>query len=237
MSDKQAIFLAACQQVAQACADNGFRFVKSRKALERLHAPFDERITFTSSMSINRLPEHIHFEVRALAANQISATQQRDHRSPFGGKGIIGATTIENLFRVPPPYIKYDLGDPATRDQIIEHVITVIKRDVFRFFELARDPIALCDALAIAPIPALSNPGVLVEYYLCFTDTPTTRRYLRATETMWPGLNALIVEYLTRMRTEGMPEGGYADAWGTPVRVAAMRAAQALFHHGVELVR
>lgn len=232
-SKKRIIFFQACQQVANAFVGDGFKFIKSRQAMERKHSVFKDSVPFKSSISINKLPRHIHFEVRAYTSSQIMAEWQEAHGAPFGKNGVIGSGSVENLFTPGPPYIRYDIGDPETRAKVIQRVISAVRTHALRFFDIACDPQQLCDALENGSIPAFNNPAHIIEYFLCTDNRALIPRYLNALNQQWPDLIAYAVSYHRRAQTEGIAEQGFSDAWGSRERVTAARIAQAMAHYNL----
>ena len=77
---------------------------------------------------------------------------------------------IENIFKRPPPYIRYDIGSDAERDDILNAIENVLLGDVLEIFELIESPDRLrvhCLENSIACL----EPFDTVNHYLSYVDS------------------------------------------------------------------
>ena len=109
-----------------------------------------------------------HLEVRAT----VWSTRLADYRQEAGislpiNEAVLFSTPIENIFRPAPPYVRYDIGDPATRGDVLARVAGVLRTEVLRAFDLVESPTALREAVDAGAIPCLGEEGVR-DYFACF---------------------------------------------------------------------
>jgi hypothetical protein len=125
-------------------------------------------VTFGTSRSVNSLPGRVHLEVRATAWSIVLA----DYRQKAGielpiNEAVLFSTTIENLFRPAPPYVRYDIGDAAARAEVLARVAEVLRTEVLRAFDMAESPPALREAVDSGAVHCLGEEGVR-DYFACF---------------------------------------------------------------------
>jgi hypothetical protein len=157
-----------CQTIAQSLIPNGFKYLKSKRQTQRQGQRFEQIIAFATSRSINGIPGNIHLNITAMACSQALA----DYRHAAGislatNESFLFFTPIENIFLPAPPYIRYDIGDPELRADVIETIDRVLQQDVLRFFDLIESPPALKSALGTESIPGLSEEAIR-DYFACF---------------------------------------------------------------------
>jgi hypothetical protein len=162
------IFRLACDELGILLKPYGFKYTWSKRSARRQGVLFEHFVTFGTSRSINSLPGHVHLEVRAGAWS----TALADYRSQAGitlsiNEAVLFATTIENIFKPAPPYVRYDIGDPKRRREVMNTIIRVLKTDVLGAFDLVESPSALRAALDAESIPCLSDENIR-DYFKCF---------------------------------------------------------------------
>jgi hypothetical protein len=132
---------------------------------------FQHIVTFGTSRGINSLPGHVHLEVRALAWSEALADYRRNAgiKLPIN-EAVLFGTTIENIFQPAPPYVRYDIGDPMKREEVLAGIKHVLEGDVLRAFALVESPRALHDAIAAGSILCLTEVAIL-DYFACFPSS------------------------------------------------------------------
>ncbi|MBD3309486.1 hypothetical protein GF348_24115 [candidate division KSB3 bacterium] len=177
-SESLKIFRQACDGLGAVLTGEGFTYRKSKRDARRQGALFEHIITFGTSRSINALPGHIHLEVRALAwSTELAAYREKAGISLPINEAVLFATTIENIFHPAPPYIRYDIGDPNSRADILQKVEVVLLGDVLRAFDLVESPGALRTAVDDGAMPCLSQAAIR-DYFDCFQKPPITEQDL-----------------------------------------------------------
>ena len=162
------VFQDACDALAGVLTPHGFIYRKAKRDVWRQGTLFEHAVTFGTSRSVNSLPGMVHLEVRALAWSSALA----DYRARVGielpvNEAFLFDPPIENLFRPAPPYIRYDVGDPAARDAVLAHVAEILRTEVLRAFHLIESPTALREAIDSGMLPCLGETDVR-DYFACF---------------------------------------------------------------------
>jgi hypothetical protein len=171
-SESMRVFRDACDALAGALTPHGFTYLKSKREVWRQGTLFKHSVTFGTSRSINSLPGHVHLEVRASAWS----TALADYRRKSGivlpiNAAVLFSTTIENVFRPAPPYVRYDVGDPEVRADVLAGIAGILRSEVLRAFDLVESPRALREAIDAGGLPCLGEE--VRDYFACFgTITP-----------------------------------------------------------------
>ena len=161
-------FRDACDALAGVLTPHGFTYRKSKREVLRQGARFQHSVTFGTSRSVNSLPGHVHLEVRATAWSTVLA----DYRRRIGmelpiNEAVVFSTTIENIFRPAPPYVRYDVGDLGTRADVLARIAGVLRTEVLRGFEVVESPAALREAVESGAFPCLGEKDIR-NYFGCF---------------------------------------------------------------------
>jgi hypothetical protein len=167
-TESMRIFRDACNVLAGRLTTHGFTYRKSKREASRRGPRFEHSVTFATSRSVNSLPGHVHLEVRATAWSEALA----DYRRKAGielpiNEAVLFSTTVENIFRPAPPYVRYDVGDPGMRGAVLTHIARVLENEVLRAFDLIESSNALREAVDAGAIPCLEEDGVR-DYLACF---------------------------------------------------------------------
>ena len=162
------VFQNACDALAGVLTPLGFTYRKSKREAWRQGKMFEHSVTFGTSRSVNSLPGHVHLEVRAMAWS----TALGDYRRRAGielpiNEAVLFSTTVENIFRPAPPYVRYDVGDPDTRAEVIARIAGVLRTEVLRAFDLVESPSELRKATNAGSLPCLI-PEEIRDYFACF---------------------------------------------------------------------
>jgi hypothetical protein len=170
-SESMRIFRSACDTLADELRPHGFTYRKSKREVWRQGALFEHSVTFATSRSVNSLPGHVHLEVRA----SVWSAALADYRRKAGielatNEAFLFSTTIENIFRPAPPYVRYDIGDPVTRADVLARITRVLRAEVLRAFDLIESPSALRQAVNSGGIPCLEEDDVR-DYFACFSKS------------------------------------------------------------------
>jgi hypothetical protein len=110
------------------------------------------------------------------------SNQLADYRQKAGidlpiNEAVLFGTDIENIFHPAPPYVRYDIGDSRTRDEILTNIKAVLQQDVLRAFDIVEDPLAFRAAVSAKLLPCLWDEAIR-DYYACF---PVDRTWLTQT--------------------------------------------------------
>jgi hypothetical protein len=168
MSKSMRLFRGACDALAGVLTPHGFTYRKSKREVWRQGALFEHSVTFGTSRGVNSLAGHVHLEVRATAWS----TALADHRRRRGielpvNEAVLFSTTIENIFRPAPPYVRYDVGDPGARADVLARIGGALRTEALRAFDLVETPRALRAAIDSGALPCLGEEGVR-DYFACF---------------------------------------------------------------------
>src|SRR5262245_35875553 len=168
ISESVRVFRDACDALAAVMTPYGFTYRKSKRQVWRQGALFEHYVTFVTSRSINSIPGHVHLEVRATAWSTALAEyrQQAGIELPINGAALF-STTIENIFRPAPPYVRYDVGDPGMRNDVLAGIAMVLRTEVLRMFELVESPSELRDCIDAGTLHCL-DPEAIRDYFACF---------------------------------------------------------------------
>jgi hypothetical protein len=162
------VFRDTCDALAGVLTPHGFSYQKSKRELWRQGALFEHSVTFGTSRSVNSLPGHVHLEVRATAWS----TALADYRRSAGielpiNEAVLFSTTVENIFRPAPPYVRYDVGDPGIRADVLARIADIMRTEVLRVFALVESPDELREAVDAGALPCLV-PEAVRDYFACF---------------------------------------------------------------------
>ena len=168
-SESMRIFRAACDTLAAVLIPHGFTYRKSKREIWRQGALFEHYVNFGTSRSGNSLPGHVHLEVRATAWSPALAEYRQNAgiQLPIN-EACLFSITIENIFRPAPPYVRYDVGDPATRGDVQAAIADILRTDVLRAFELVESPSALHESIKAGQLPCF-DPEAIRDYFACFS--------------------------------------------------------------------
>ncbi len=155
------VFEIACATLAVELTPHRFVYRKSHRELRREGRLFEHLVTFSTSRSINSIPGHIHLEVRATAWSEELALyrKQAGIKLPVN-EAVLFSTTLENIFRPAPPYVRYDIGDEETRDATLARIAVVLRTEALRAFELVESPLHLKKAVEAGEMPGIDEEGV-----------------------------------------------------------------------------
>jgi hypothetical protein len=172
-TESMRVFLAACDTLAAVLTPHGFTYRKSKREVWRQGALFEHYVNFSTSRSINSLPGHVHLEVWAMAWSTALAEYRRQAGIELPtNEACLFAIDIENIFRPAPPYVRYDVGDPETRGEILVRIAEVLRTEVLRtevlrVFELVESPSALRESIQARELPCFS-PEAVRDYFTYF---------------------------------------------------------------------
>ncbi len=171
-SESMQVFQSACDSLAGVLTPHGFTYRKAQRKAQRQSTLFEHIVTFGTSRSVNSLPGHIQLEVRALAKSTALADYRREAGIVLSiNDAVLFSTTIENVFRAAPPYIRYDVGDSKTRADVLAHIEEVLRTDILRAFALVESPRDLREVIDAGAVPCLV-PEAIRDYFACFGAAP-----------------------------------------------------------------
>jgi hypothetical protein len=204
------VFLAGCQQIAEALAADGFTYARSGPRLTRKTRDFSFQIYFQSSPHNVRgelVVVWIHGNVCSKRLGEWLNTQPHSLRS---NDGVAGGQ-IGNLLPT-TSWMEWNLADPALRAATVSDAIATIRRIALPYFAQFDDVPAFCERLINDDIPSMSMP-VPLEFLLCFSNRQRAEMCLHRFLCARPELLPQYHHELATLRRDGLPSAqrtGYA---------------------------
>lgn len=204
------VFLAGCQQIADAFAADGFVYARSSQKLTRKTSDFSFRILFQSSHhniagELVALWIHAHVDSKRIGA--WNNARPRPSKSDGVGGGQIG-----NLLPA-ASWMEWNLADGANRAAVLSDAVATIRRVVLPFFALFDDVPALCERLVNEDVPGMDVLGPPIEFLLYFADRPRAEACMHRFLSARPEILEQYHRHLATFRSTGLPEvirTGYA---------------------------
>lgn len=169
-SESMRVFRGACDTLAAVLTPHGFTYRKSKRETRRQGTRFEHSVTFITSRSVNSLAGHVHLEVRATTwSTALAEYRQRAGINLPINEAVLFSIDVENIFRPAPPYVRYDVGDPGTRADVLAGIAEVLRTDVLRAFDLVESPGALRASIDAGRLPCLTAEAIR-DYFACFGE-------------------------------------------------------------------
>ncbi len=165
MASNMEIFTDAYTHLSAFLQQHGFSFNRTRRISHRDGDLFRHSITFATLRSANSVQGTVMFEVRALASSEKLAEYRSANgiKLPINNAYLFG-TTIENIYKPAPPYIRYNIGEEVTREKILLKIENILIEEVINFFSMIETPEKLVSAYKKAPIPCLEKFDAITHY-------------------------------------------------------------------------
>ena len=165
-SESMAIFRVAADGLGAMLTERGFTYRKTNREAKRDGEMFEHSISFRTSRSLNSIPGHVELEVRATAWSEPFG----DHRRANGidlpiNEACLFDCPIENIFKKAPPYIRYNIGNPSERSDVIRSIESTLVEEVLPVFGLIESPERLKEHLAQSSIPCLEDFDAQADYF------------------------------------------------------------------------
>ncbi|MEM7331861.1 MAG: hypothetical protein AAF490_07205 [Chloroflexota bacterium] len=174
-SPSMRIFKAAADQLGEMLKTHGFTYRKTQRRGWKDGRLFQHIVSINTSRSANSVPGIVQLDIRALAYSEaFGAFRRASGISLPVNDSYLFATQIENIFKPAPPYIRYDIGNAATWQAILEHVEQILVTQVFQAFELIESPERLASFLESKPMPCLDAHNAREDYFRFVSDGRTT---------------------------------------------------------------
>ncbi|MBB6251966.1 DUF4304 domain-containing protein [Nitrospirillum iridis] len=138
------IILAACRDIGQRLAPQGFVFLKSGPLLKRTQGDLTFQIYFQSDRN-NIAGGRAALWMHAGVLSRNLAQWKKQHpvpwgsRSPLPGPAAVAGGQIGNLTS-PPGWMTWNFADPATRPDVLDDAVASIEKLILPFFALFDDP-------------------------------------------------------------------------------------------------
>lgn len=132
------VYLDACEQIAQAFAEDGFLYCKSGPHFTKRDDHFNYRVSFQSS-HLNAAGELVrlwlHASVRSERLKEWRSKQQRPYRrDDWVAGGMV------HLLHGKQTLIQWNLASPHNRQVVISDVIAFVRKEVLAYFQLFSSP-------------------------------------------------------------------------------------------------
>ncbi len=144
-------YLAVCEQVGAALAEDGFRYARSGQHATRKRGNWTDRVAFQSSHS-NLAGSVVKVWVAATVSNSALGSWRSRTGSPFTGPRVAGGH-LGNL--VAGGWREWNVADPQKREQAVGEILLAVREIVLPYFSLVSDPPALAARLASSDVPLL----------------------------------------------------------------------------------
>lgn len=196
------IYLAACQRIAGAFADDCYVFRKSGPVLSRKTDPFDFQIAFQSSHS-NLRGKLVILWLNGLVTSPPLKKWRSTHPCLRKESDYVAGGLIGNLDRL-PSCMEWNLAIGGQRDQQITDAVESIRRIILPYFALFDDIPALIERLAGESIPSFP-PACALDFVMCFGSKSEAQRVAENLIRRLPGAAERYPTALANFRRDGLP--------------------------------
>ncbi len=209
------VYVGACAAIAQALVPDGFRYLKSKHALDRMVGAFVHRVSFQSSAE-NIAGQSVVLWMHANVRCKDLAIWRSHQSNPLRTDDWVAGGMVHNLTRE-HAMIEWQLADPKSRSAVIGDAQEFARTVVLGYFALFEDPQRTVAELLTAQINAFSI-GDQIEFVLCFAGPQEANQVLQRFVEHRSDLHSQMRRAIERVDREGFPEyspSGYADvvAW------------------------
>ena len=209
------VYLGACEAIAQSLAPHGFRYLKSRQALDRTVGAFVHHVSFQSSHN-NIAGQSVVMWMHANVRCKELARWRSQQSSPLRTDDWVAGGMVHNLTRE-HAMIEWQLADPTSRSATIANGQEFAGTIVLGYLALFEDPQQTVSELLSAPLNAFSI-GDQIEFVLCFAGPREANQILQRFVDHRSDLHTQMHRAKERVEREGLPEyppSAYADvvAW------------------------
>ena len=196
------VFLAACQQIAEAFEPEGFKYARSGPHFTRRNPNFSFQIYFQSS-PYNIPGELVEVNVHANVLSRRLSAWRRAQTGMLHPNDYVAGGQIGNLLPS-VSWMVWNLADPAERETAIADIIAVINRIALPYFTQFEDIPAFCDYLVGNDV---SSMGITlrIEFLLCFADRDRAETCLHRFLLANPKIYAPYLRRLADFRRDGLP--------------------------------
>ena len=209
------VYVGACEAIAQTLIPDGFRYLKSRQALDRTVGVFVHRVSFKSSR--NNIPGQsvVMWMYANVQCKELATWRSRQSTSLRTGDWAAGG--MVHLLTGEHAMIEWQLADPKSRSAAIANAQAFSRTVVLGYFKLFEDPLRTVAELLKAPINAFSI-GDQIEFVLCFAGPREASQVLQRFVDLRSDLHGDMHRAIERVERKGLPEyapTGHADvvAW------------------------
>lgn len=211
----RAVFVGACEAIAQSVVPDGFRYLTSRRSLNRTVGPFVHHVSFQSShnnIAGQSVVMSMYANVRCKALASWRSQQSKPLRTDdWVAGGMVHLLTLEHAM------IEWQLADPTSRSATIADAQKFVRTVVLGYFRLFEEPLRTMAELLATPINAFSI-GDQIEFALCFAGPAEAGQILQRFVDHRSDLHSQMRRAIERVEREGLPDyapSGYADvvAW------------------------
>ena len=209
------VYVGACAAIAEALIPDGFRYLKSKHALDRTLGAFVHHISFQSSHE-NIAGQSVVMWMHANVRCKELATWRSKQSNPLRTDDWVAGGMVHLLTR-DHAMIEWQLADPTSRSATIANAQQFAKNIVLGYFALFEDPQQTVAELLAAPINAF-NIGDQIEFVLCFAGPAEANQILQRFVDHRSDLHDQMRRAIERVEREGLPDyspSGYAHvvAW------------------------
>jgi len=159
------VYLAACQAIADALANDGFEYARSRNALRRKTSDFGFHIHFQSSHH-NVAGELVKMIIHAGVTSQALKTWRAAHPCLMSMSDGVAGGQIGNLVK-PESWMEWNLASVKERKDEIADAVTAIRELAYPYFARFSDVGAVRARLVAEDVPSMWLASAL-DFLMCF---------------------------------------------------------------------
>jgi hypothetical protein len=198
------VYLAACQQIANAFLDDDFRYFRSQQRMSTTDADRRYQISFQSS-HYNVAGVSVSLWIYVTVWSRAIKKWREKTTAPAYLSDRLAGDQIGNLMS-PPRWITWNLEPNATREEVMADAVMTIRRVAFPYFELFSRPDEVITRLTGADVLGL-EPFSAIEFLLCFGRVENANDFLRGYFRRRPDLLPDYEATLDEIRNVGLPAG------------------------------
>lgn len=176
VEDARDVYMTACAAIAKEFEGDGFRYAKSGPHFTRANGDFTFRVSFQSSY-LNISGQHVRLWLHATVRSKRMKDFRKSHLPDNLVNDYIAGGMVHLLLPENIAMLQWDLANPKTRSDVINDVVTLIRKQVLPYFALFSTPAQLVAQLTRESLPACDIRHS-VEFALCFGDKDSAQKVL-----------------------------------------------------------
>ena len=213
------VYLSACEQIASAFSQDGFRYQRSKQEFSRVVGPFKHRIGFQASRDNIRGP-HVVLWIHADVRCSRLVRWRREQSHPLSGRSDYLCGGMVHLIENKHAWVEWELADPKQRQATVEDAVTFLRSVVLPYFHGFEDPVAVLSEIEQGRSFNAFTMENQIDLALCFGRRDLAQRVLDIhVAAGGPDLQRSIRRALDKIKREGMDDffrgtfNGEEPAW------------------------